>query len=255
MSASAERLNRYLARRGVASRRSADALIVAGRVAIEGRRASLGERVLPGQVVTVDGRPVNEPVLPRTLALHKPVGVVTTRHDPRGRPTVVDLLPDPVGLVPVGRLDVDTWGLLLVSSDGDLTFRLTHPRFAVEKVYRVSVLGRAEPEALERLVDGVVLDDGPARVVRLRSVGRWAKGDVLEVVMTEGRRREVRRLFAAIGLPVADLGRISVGPVHLGHLPVGASRPLRRGELRALYASVGLQPPPEVAGDSRGAPA
>lgn len=237
-----ERLNRYLARRGVASRRAADLLIAAGRVTVGERIARVGETLVAGEVpVWVDGRPVPPAPPFRTLALHKPTGVVSTRRDPQGRTTVLDLVADADELVCVGRLDADTWGLLLLSNDGDLVFRLTHPRFGIEKVYRAAVVGRATPAALERLRRGVDLDDGPARGRRLSVVGRWEGGDVLEVVMVEGRRRQVRRMLAAVGLAVADLGRLAVGPIRLGRLAPGRVRLLRGDELARLYRAVGRE--------------
>ena len=242
--AATERLNRYLARHGVASRRAADQLVEAGRVAVNGDPAVLGTQVDPGSDrVTVDGEPVGDAVALRTLMLNKPAGVVTTRSDPHGRPTVLDHVDDPRGLNPVGRLDADSRGLLLLTSDGDLAFRLTHPRYGVTKRYRVTVDEYAGPAALRRITDGVSLEDGPARALEAHHVAQTRRGDVVEVVMAEGRKREVRRLFAAAGLRVTDLCRVAVGPLSLGHLREGHARPLTHGELRAVYEAVDLIPP------------
>lgn len=240
----AERLNRYLARHGVASRRGADQLIEQGRVHVNGAPAALGTPVDPQHdVVTVDGRPVGAPLPLRTLMLNKPAGMVSTRTDPQGRPIVLDLVDDPRGLSPVGRLDADSRGLLLLTSDGDLALRLTHPRYGVTKLYRVSVDGHAGAAALRTVTTGVELEDGHARALDARTVATHRGGDVVEVTMAEGRKREVRRLFAAAGLRVTDLCRTAVGPLHLGHLREGQARPLTTAELRHLYEAVGLAPP------------
>jgi pseudouridine synthase len=244
MAATRERLNRYLARRGVASRRGSDSLIDAGRVTVNGTQAALGATVDPQRDrVSVDGRPVAGGHRLETLMLNKPAGVVTTVRDPHRRPTVMGLLPEPVpGLVPVGRLDADSRGLLLLSSDGDLAHRLTPPRYGVTKRYRV-VLGRGLSDAdIERLLQGVELEDGLARPLGVRrpSVER---ADLIEVTMGEGRKREIRRLCAALGAPVLDLVRIGLGPLKLGHLAEGRVRLLTPTELEALYTAVGMTAP------------
>lgn len=233
--ASAERLNRHLARRTGVSRRAADDLIAAGRVRVAGRTAVLGTRVEEGQDVRLDQRPLPRAAPPRTLVLNKPAGVISTRLDPHGRPTVVDLVGDRA-LVPVGRLDADSRGLLLLSSDGALTERLTHPRHGVEKLYRVTLTAPPPPSVLDRLRAGVVLDDGPARPLAVRH----ARGGRVELVMVEGRKREVRRLCAALDLEVVDLERVGFGPLRLGSLPSGRFRELESGERAALYAAAGL---------------
>jgi pseudouridine synthase len=239
--ASGVRLNRYLAGRGVASRRGADVLIDAGRVAVNGRIATVGQVVDPVRDrVAVDGRAVPPEVGRRTLVLNKPVGVVSTRRDPAGRPTVMDLVDDPTGLFPVGRLDTDSRGLLLLTTDGELALRLTHPRYGVGKRYRVTVRGRAGAAALRTLTAGVSLDDGPARALAARLVDERHGDSLLEMEMGEGRRREVRRLCAAAGLVVTDLQRIGLGPLRLGRLAEGASRRLRTVEEAALREAVGL---------------
>jgi 23S rRNA pseudouridine2605 synthase len=239
-----ERLNHYLARHGVASRRGADALIEQGRVRLNGAPTRPGTQVDPGaDQVTVDGLPIGEPVPLRTLVLHKPLGVVSTRSDPQGRPTVLDMVDDPRGLYPVGRLDADSRGLLLLTSDGDLALRVTHPRHGITKLYRATVTPHPSKQTLRQIIEGVSLSDGPARALDARLAGEERKGEVVEVLMAEGRKREVRRLFAAVGLRVTDLTRIAVGPVTLGRLREGHARPLTRVEERELYQAVGLTPP------------
>jgi pseudouridine synthase len=240
----AERLNRYLARHGVASRRGADALIEQGRVHLNGHPTRPGTLVDPqADRVTVDGQPIGELVPLRTLMLNKPPGVVSTRSDPQGRSTVLDMVDDPRGLHPVGRLDADSRGLLLLTSDGDLSLRVTHPRHGITKRYRATVEGIAGPASLKRITDGITLDDGPARALEATVVAETRRGAVLDVLMAEGRKREVRRLLAATGLRVTDLCRTSVGPVVLGRLREGQARPLSAAEERAIYDAVGLTPP------------
>lgn len=235
-----ERLNRFLARRGVSSRRGADVLIASGRVEVNGFPADLGASVdAATDRVTVDGVALPSAQERRTVMLNKPMGAVSTRHDPQGRPTVMDLVDAVPGLVPVGRLDIDSRGLLLLTTDGSLAHRLTHPRFGITKHYRVAVTGPVTPDRLRRLRAGVILEDGPARALNARAAGPR----LLELVIGEGRKREVRRLCAAVGLEVADLQRVAVGPLQLGDLDQGASRALSPGEAVALYAAVGLPPP------------
>lgn len=244
MAATRERLNRYLARRGVASRRGADALIDQGRVTVNGAGAELGGTVDPGRDrVAVDGRPVLAERRLETLMLNKPAGVVTTVRDPHHRLTVMDLLGERVpGLVPVGRLDADSRGLLLLSSDGELAHRLTHPRHGITKRYRLRVARGLSDADLQRLREGMVLEDGLARPQEVRRVGT-TRDDAIEVTIGEGRKRELRRLCAAIDAPVVDLVRVALGPLRLGHLEEGAVRPLTEEEQRALYAAVGMSPP------------
>lgn len=235
-----ERLNRFLARRGLASRRGADGLIAAGRVAVNGTAAGVGTSVDTGaDTVTLDGVavPADAPAL-ATFALNKPVGVVSTLSDPQRRVTVADLAPTIPGLVPVGRLDTDSRGLLLLTNDGELAHRVAHPRHGLRKTYRVRCAAALSADALAKLTRGVVLDDGPARVLEHHSVG--SDPARLDVVMGEGRKREVRRLFSAVGADIEDLCRTAVGPVRLGRLPEGEHRELTATELAALRRAVGL---------------
>ncbi len=232
-----ERLNRFLARRGVASRRAADELIAAGRVRVNGTVAGIGARIdINSDTVDVDGRAVAAE-LPAavTLALNKPAGVLTTMRDPQRRPTVRDLVPDIAGLVPIGRLNSDSRGLLLLTSDGELAHRVAHPRHGVHKTYRVTCTAPVADTQLDALIAGVTLDDGPARALHVRRAGPA----VVDVVMGEGRKRLVRRLFAAVGAGVADLCRTSVGPISLGGLREGSARQLERSEVDALRLTAG----------------
>ena len=225
-----ERVQRLIARAGIASRRGAEDLIKRGRVRINGRVAQLGDRAERGDDVRVDGKQVSEPQEHVTYVLNKPAGYVTTARDERGRATVFDLLPPTPGLHAVGRLDRDSEGLLLLTTDGDLTLRLTHPRYELEKEYRVwTKEGRLDGVTLKKLLVGIELEDG---VASARSV-RPAPGGAV-VVLTEGRKREVRRLFKALGYPVERLVRVRVGTVKLRGLASGAFRALGGEGLRSL---------------------
>jgi 23S rRNA pseudouridine2605 synthase len=223
------RLNAYLARSGVASRRKADELIKAGRVHVNGEPGQLNTFVARGDRVEVDG----EEVRPQRLAyvlLHKPAGVVTTASDPQGRPTVVELIDHEVRVVPVGRLDVETTGALLLTNDGELAHRLAHPKYEVEKVYEAEVEGEPSDEALQRLAAGVELEDGltaPAEVRRLAS-------SVIELSIHEGRNRQVRRMLEAVGHPVRRLHRSRYARLTVEGLAPGEWRELRDDEVAAL---------------------
>jgi 23S rRNA pseudouridine2605 synthase len=227
------RLNAYLARAGVASRRGADELVKAGRVRVNGALGQLNTFVSTGDVVEVDG----ERVTPQALAyvlLHKPAGVVTTARDPQGRPTVLDLVGHESRVVPVGRLDADTTGALLLTNDGPLAHRLAHPRYGVDKVYEAAVDGDASPEALRRLETGVELDDGPTAPASARRLG---PGDV-ELVLHEGRNRQVKRMLEAVGHPVRRLHRSRYAGLDLKGLAPGEWRELAPAEVDRLRSLV-----------------
>jgi pseudouridine synthase len=211
-------------------------LIVEGRVSVNGSVAILGDRADPAaDEVEVDGLPVNLDPNVRYYALHKPPGVVTTMRDPQGRADIRRFLPaDGPRVFPVGRLDRDSEGLLLLTNDGELANGLMHPRFGVEKEYLAEVEGAPTERHVARLKRGVALDDGPARAKTARLAGRAGGRGAVRVVMTEGRKREVRRLLAAVGLPVTRLIRLRVGPVRLGRLPPGEVRSLTHDEVVAL---------------------
>jgi 23S rRNA pseudouridine2605 synthase len=223
------RLNAYLARAGVASRRGADELIKAGRVTVNGEPGQLNTFVERDDRVEVDGEPVSAQKLTHVL-LHKPSGTVTTAHDPQGRPTVVELVDVAERVVPVGRLDADTTGALVLTNDGPLAHRLAHPRYGVEKVYEVDVEGRPNDAALQALAKGVELDDGltaPARVRRLAP-------SRLELVLHEGRNRQVRRMCEAVGHPVRRLHRSAYAGLTLAGLAPGEWRELEPAEVKEL---------------------
>ena len=236
-----ERLQRSLARAGFGSRRACEELIAAGRVQIHGKVATLGDRLDPAvDEVRVDGSKVNVDPELRTFALHKPRGVTTTMRDPHAERDLTSFLPKGVHLFPVGRLDRETEGLLLLTNDGSLAHRLTHPRYAIEKEYLAEVGKPPSSRQLSRLRRGVELDDGPARAVDARSAGGTAGRGGVRLVMVEGRKREVRRMLDAVELPVRRLVRVRVGPIRLGKLRPGDVRELEPEETRALFRATGL---------------
>ncbi|MCA9752852.1 MAG: rRNA pseudouridine synthase [Gemmatimonadetes bacterium] len=238
------RLNRFLATAGVASRRRCDELIRQGRILVNGRPVEqLGTQVDPDQdEVTVDGNRVELPRGTWTLVLHKPREYLVASGDPRGRKTVMDLLEQAPGRVfPVGRLDYRSEGLLLFTNDGELAYRLAHPRFKVEKHYVVDVEGMVPPEVIEKLREGVVLDDGPTQPADVRLVKRRRGRCQLEVRLREGRKRQIRRMFALFGHAVLRLRRIRFGPIALDGVASGTWRELTPAEIRALRVAVGLQ--------------
>jgi 23S rRNA pseudouridine2605 synthase len=230
-----ERLQKVLARAGVGSRRACDDLIKAGRVTVNGRTAELGTRIdAERDGVTVDGVPVRLAADLVYLALHKPAGVLTSARDTRGRPTVAELVPGEPRVFPVGRLDMDTTGLLLLTNDGEFANHVAHPRYEVPKTYVAEVRGDVRRAVGRRLRAGVVLEDGPARAesVRVRAVSN--KRALVELVVREGRNRLVRRMLEAVDLDVDSLVRTAVGPVRLGRLKPGDWRKLTRAEVQAL---------------------
>lgn len=235
-----ERLQKVLAAAGIASRRESEQLILEGRVEVDGKTVTeLGTRVDPlQQQIHVDGEPLPRPKRVY-FAVNKPTGVVCTARDPSGRPRVIDLLPPGVGRVfNVGRLDLASEGLILVTNDGALANQLTHPRHGVEKVYQVQVAGHVDPDVLAQLRRGVHLSEGFVQVANVRIKTRRKNSTLLEMVLDEGRNREIRRLLARVGHKVQRLTRIAVGPIRLGELPRGASRRLTPEEVRKLREHV-----------------
>jgi 23S rRNA pseudouridine2605 synthase len=233
------RLNAFLARAGVASRRRAEELIAAGRVRVNGARGELNTVVGSRDVVEVDGRRVDRQPLAYVL-LHKPPGVVTTARDPQGRPTVVELVTRQQRVVPVGRLDADTTGALLLTNDGRLAHRLAHPRFGVPKVYEAEVDGIPDAAALGALRDGVDLEDGRTAPAEARVLRRRGDSAVVELTLHEGRKHQVKRMCEAVGHPVRRLHRSRYAGLDLRGLAPGESRALSRDEVGGLRRLFGL---------------
>lgn len=232
------RLQKFLARAGVASRRASEKLIEAGRISVNGQVVTeLGTKVDPeADEVRLDGAPVRKAAEAVTLMLNKPAGYLTSMKDPQGRPCVAQLVPldEFPALYPLGRLDYDTTGLLLFSTDGELGNAVLHPSHHVDKTYRALVKGKPSEAALDRLRSGVVLDDGPTQLAEVRLAGRKGKNAYVEIIIHEGRKRQVKRMCEAIGHPVLQLHRASFGPLELGDLPEGKYRVLSEQEVAAL---------------------
>ena len=238
-----ERLQKVLAAAGIASRRECEELILEGRVEVDGEVVTeLGTRVEPAQqTVRVDGEALPKPKL-AYYAVHKPTGVVSTSSDPSGRQRVIDLLPPSLGrLYNVGRLDLASEGLILVTNDGELANRLTHPRHGVEKTYHVQVAGQPDPDVLAQLRKGVYFAEGKAKVVRAKIKSRRKQSTVIEIVLAEGRNREIRRMLAKVGHKVQKLIRVAVGPVRLADMPPGAYRKLNQQEVKALRSAAHMK--------------
>jgi 23S rRNA pseudouridine2605 synthase len=233
------RLNKFLAHAGVGSRRHCDELVAAGRVSIDGQPVrELGLQIDPeGHSVAVDGRPV-QPERGVYWLVNKPRGYLCTNFDPAGRPLVVELVPHVAQRVyTVGRLDEDSEGLLLLTNDGELAYRLMHPRFGVEKTYEVLVAGNPSREDQEQLLRGVWLSDGHVHARRVKRLRRHGNSTWLQIVLAEGKNREIRRMLARLGHKVLRLRRVAIGPVRLGRLPPGKARRLPHDDLLTLRES------------------
>lgn len=257
-----ERLQKILARAGLASRREAERWITEGRVTVNGAVVrKLGSQADPVKdSIKVDGKRIKPAAAPLYYAFHKPPGVITTLNDPEHRPDLtpyVQSLGEKRRLFPVGRLDYNTTGLLLLTNDGELALRLTHPRFGVKKLYRAKLSACPTSDDLARLRQGIRLDDGVTAPARARVIERLKKNAWVEIEVREGRKREVRRMFEALGFFVEKLVRIKVGSVSLGALAPGEIRPLNHSEVESLKRQVGLYPsaPCSPAGRRHGAPA
>jgi 23S rRNA pseudouridine2605 synthase len=228
------RLGKHLAHAGIASRRASEALVADGRVTVDGAVITDPARDVTGEeAIAVDGELVRGPGARVVYALHKPAGVVSTAADTHGRPTVVDLVPTGQRLYPVGRLDAESTGLILLTNDGDLAYALTHPRFEVPRTYRARVEGRPSERALRALREGVVLDDGRTAPAQVRMAGAHE----IELTIHEGRKRQVRRMCEAVGHRVVDLRRVAFGPLRLGDLTSGRHRRLNAAEVQRLRDS------------------
>ena len=234
------RVHRALAQAGVASRRGAEMLIEEERVYVNGKRAVIGQIVMPTDRIEVDGKLVTaEPI--QTYMLNKPIGMVSTASDPEGRPTVVDALPKDVRLYPVGRLDIDTTGILLITNDGDLAHRLMHPSSKVTKTYEAMVRGQVSAASVRQLRDGVELEDGMTQPAKVEIMDRKAVGATwVRIEITEGRNRLVRRMCDAIDHPVIKLMRTRYGGLNLGKLQRGEYRALASSEINRLEKLAGV---------------
>jgi 23S rRNA pseudouridine2605 synthase len=229
------RLNKFLADAGLGSRRRCDELIRRGRVALDGRVVTeLGVKVEPEQTVTIDGKPLQQQRLVYWL-VNKPPGYLCTNFDPGGKPKAVDLLPHvPERVYTVGRLDEASEGLLLLTNDGQLALRLTHPSYGIRKTYHVLVAGLVTDEELQRMARGVRLSEGTARAVRVHKLGTRGNATLLEIVLAEGKNREIRRMLAKLGHKVMELRRVAIGPIKLDRLKRGKCRKLQQDEIALL---------------------
>jgi 23S rRNA pseudouridine2605 synthase len=235
------RLQRALAQAGIASRRNAEELITAGRVRVDGKVAELGSKVDPTkQKITVDGKPTRK-VAKRWLALHKPLGVVSTASDEQGRQTVMDLIPNPRGLTYVGRLDINTTGLLLLTTDGDAVHRLTHPRWHLGRRYVALVHGTSTPELTALTKKTHVIEGRPVNVTGVRVREGKDGRSVVDLMIREGRNRIVRKWFEAMGCKVDRLARVQYGPIKLGDLEPGRWRVLEPDEVAEIYKAIGMK--------------
>lgn len=238
-----ERLNKIIAIAGIASRRRADELISSGLVIVNGRvETRAGSKAIWGiDSIKVDGHPIPDPPKKIYLMLNKPFGYVSTLRDPEGRPVIRDLIKNIKERVySVGRLDFDSSGLLILTNDGELAFRLMHPRFHIPRTYKVTIEGYISNASVERLKKGVFLDDGPTSPARVRIINRQQGRSVLRITIFEGRSREIRRMFKALGHKTLKLIRIGYGNLYLGDLKVGKYRHLKRIEVSDLFTSVGI---------------
>lgn len=236
-----ERLQKVLAHAGLASRRAVEEMISAGRIRVNGQRAILGQRVDPSKdKVEVDGSlyPLRADLA--YYLLNKPVGVVSTSDDPEGRTTVLDLVQVEMRVWPVGRLDIDSEGAILLTNDGDLTHRMSHPSFSFPKTYLAEMQGEVGKPVVKRLEKGVELEDGKTRPAEVKILERGPASTLVELTIKEGRNRQVRRMGEAVGHPVIRLVRSSLGPIAVGRLKPGAFRRLGTVEIRQLYRAVGL---------------
>lgn len=244
-----DRLQKIMSRHGVASRRASEELIRQGRVSLNGEVVTeLGTRATDSDEIRVDGERIGSPPPRTVILLNKPTGALCSEDDPEGRPLVHDLIPDDLALHAIGRLDFNTEGVLLLTNDGDLALRLSHPRYGVQRVYEARVRGIPDSETLNRLIRGVQLDDGPARVESCEVFRRTDRNSWVRLTLTEGRNREVRRLMERVGHPVMRLRRVRFAGLETGDLKPGRWRPLHEDEIAELEERGqvgGFQLPPD----------
>lgn len=238
------RLNKWLALSGVASRRKADELIAGGLVVVNGKKAKLGMMVTGEEKIVVNGTPLHQGfggIEKKYLVLNKPKGIVTTSEDTHGRKTVVDLLPPMRERVfPVGRLDQDTTGLLILTNDGELAYRLTHPKYGVEKKYQLLIEGRPKKDEIERMKNGIKLEEGVTGRAKVRVMEENDEVSLVEMVIHEGKKRQIRRMCEVVGWPLLELRRVAVGNLEIGKLKEGSVRELTNDEVGCLKKAVGL---------------
>ncbi|RLB11124.1 MAG: pseudouridine synthase [Deltaproteobacteria bacterium] len=237
------RLNKVIAEAGITSRRKADRLIEQGRVFVNGKPAKIGMKVIWGKdVIKVDGKRIPDPPEKVYIMLNKPFGYISSLKDPGGRPVVVELLPKIQQRVfPVGRLDFDTMGLMLFTNDGELAYRLTHPKYQVPRTYKATVRGRLSYGAIQKIRNGIVLEDGPVRKVKIKLLQKEGLNNIVRITVYEGRSRLIKRIFEAVGCKVVHLIRIGFANLVLGDLKVGHYRYLEKQEVESLKRFVGLR--------------
>jgi len=228
------RLQKYMAEAGICSRRRAESMIAAGRVSINGAAAGLGAKISGGEDIRIDGKPIGTREKNVYFMLNKPEGYITTARDQFGRPTVLSLIETDTRIYPIGRLDYDTSGLLLLTNDGDLTYRLTHPKHQIEKIYEARILGGCTSKEIEIFRRGILIDGYKTRPARLSLIREQGKYSIVQIAITEGRNRQVRKMFDAINRRVYTLSRISIGKLTLGNLQESAHRPLTAKEIAYL---------------------
>jgi pseudouridine synthase len=236
------RVNKYLASLGIASRRKADEMILAGKVQLNGKiLTEVGKQIIPEEdAITVNSKEVGKKIEKVYLMLNKPKGIISTVSDDRGRKTVLDIVTTEPGVFPVGRLDEDSTGLILLTNDGDLAFRLTHPKYEVEKTYRLLVHIKMTTTQMEKLRKGVKLEDGMTAPAKINKIWGTNEETVLEVKIHEGRKRQIRRMCEVLGLPLVELERVAIGSLLLGEMEYGKYRKLSEKEIEGLKTSVGL---------------
>lgn len=234
------RINKFLAQAGVASRRKVDLLIEEGKVTVNGKKASLGQEVSQSDNVLVSGQPVQKLQEPTYIILNKPKGITSTVYDPHAQFTVMQLVGAKEKLFPVGRLDQDSTGLILLTNDGELANHLTHPKFHTPKVYEVSVLGVVSGEQIRKLESGIILEEGKTAPAKVEIAYKSPHKTILKITLFEGKKRQIRRMTASLHLHILSLKRLSIGPIVLGNLPSGKHRKLTEKEIKSLKKAANL---------------